>query len=127
VTDESRLEAIRKNSQLVIATLGAERENLALNRESVAWIEGFIKRQRGGADSESLASTVACFLGEAIIAAAGGQWADDSEGGLGVRLPNGDWCFPFAKAAKQFANGVEAGDGVLGFYDSALALAARRV
>ena len=122
--DETRLTPIRKNAELVIATLGPESGiAFGLNRESIAWAETFIENQRGGAEADGLSPVLACFLGEAIIAATGGAWADDPAHGLGVRFPNSDWCFPFAKVAKQFERGKAAGDGVLGFYDASLALA----
>jgi hypothetical protein len=122
--DQTRLTPIRNNADLVITTLGPESGvRFGLNRESVAWVEGFIEDQRGGAEAAGLSPVLACFLGEAIIGAVGGTWADDPAHGLGVRFTNGDWCYPFAKVAKQFENGKAAGDGVLGFYDSCLALA----
>ena len=125
--DETRLTPIRKNAELVIATLGPDSAiAFGFNRELVAQVERFIENQRGADNVDGLSPVLACFLGEAIIAAAGGAWAEDAEQGLGVRFANGDACFPFAKVAEQFENGREAGDGVLGFYDSSVALATRR-
>lgn len=128
--DETRLTPIRMNAELVIATLGPEVETaFGYDRESVAWAEAYIESQRiadvDRATTGQLAPVLACYLGEAIIAATGGAWADDPTHGLAVRFPNNDWCFPFAKVAKQFENGKAAGDGILGFYDSSLALARR--
>ncbi|MEJ0023759.1 MAG: hypothetical protein WDN76_10285 [Alphaproteobacteria bacterium] len=77
-------------------------------------MEGFIERQRG-ADPGALVSVLGSFLGEAIIAGTGGAWAD-SDQGPGVRFANDAMCFPFAKVAKQFADGVDEGESVLGFY-----------
>jgi hypothetical protein len=122
--DEKRLSPIRKNADLVIATLGPESGiAFGFNRASVAWVETFIENQRGAAEAAGLSPVLACFLGEAIIAASGGGWADDPAHGLGVRFPNSDWCFPFAKVSKQFEAGKAAGEGVLGFYDSSVMLA----
>lgn len=91
-----------------------------LNKESVAWLEGFIERQRESGNAKpggGLHSVLGSFLGEAIIAAAGGRW-DEDEHGIGVLFPNGDKCFPFAKVAKQMENGIN--DSVTSFYGIAI-------
>ena len=45
----------------------------------------------------------------------------DSAGGIpGVMFPPGDMAFPFAKIAKQFLDGLEAGESILSFYNIAL-------
>ncbi len=110
------LAAIRANTQMAISELGGTSglRGFGLNEKSVAWVEGFIERQRG-ADPGALVSVLGSFLGEAIIARAGGAWAD-SEHGPGVRFANDAMCFPFAKVAKQFADGRDEGESVLGFY-----------
>ena len=65
-----------------------------------------------------------CYLGAALIAEAGGRWVQEPEHGLGVELAPSFVAFLFAKAAKQFANGLEAGDSVLSFFDMSVELAA---
>lgn len=89
-----------------------------VNRDSVAWVEGFIERQRTSGNAKpggGLHSVLGSFLGEAIIAATGGRW-DEDDNGIGVLFANGDKCYPFAKVAKQFENGLEGGDSILSFY-----------
>ena len=115
VSDEL-LSAIRGNAEMAISELGSisDVRDFGLNEKSVAWVDGFIERQRGG-DPGTLVSVLGSFLGEAIIARAGGKWMQ-SEHGPGVRFRNNAMCFPFAKVAKQFADGKEAGESVLGFY-----------
>lgn len=110
------LAAIRANAEMAISELGGTSglRGFGLNEKSVAWVEGFIERQRG-ADPGALISVLGSFLGEAIIANAGGAWMQ-SEQGPGVRFPNNAMCFPFAKVAKQFADGRDEGESVLGFY-----------
>lgn len=110
------LAAIRANVEMAVRELGATSgiADFGLNEKSVAWVEGFIERQRGG-DPGALVSVLGSLLGEAIIARAGGTWMD-SEQGPGVRFWNNAMCFPFAKVAKQFADGKEEGESVLGFY-----------
>ncbi|MFZ5670934.1 MAG: hypothetical protein ACOY4K_15710 [Pseudomonadota bacterium] len=49
--------------------------------------------------------------------AAGGEWALTAEGQLGVRFANGSWAFPFGKVAKQWRQGRENGESILGFYN----------
>ncbi len=59
-----------------------------------------------------------CYIGEALIAEIGGRWVQDPAHGLGVQLPSDLIAFPFAKAAKHFANGIE--DSVLSFFEFAV-------
>ena len=64
-----------------------------------------------------LISVIGSFLGEAIIAASSGQWHEDADGNLCVTFPGGDCAYPFTKVAKQFEQGLEAGESILSFYD----------
>ena len=110
------LAAIRANVEMAISELGATSgiSDFGLNEKSVAWVEGFIERQRGG-DPGALVSVLGSFLGEAIIARAGGAWMQ-SEQGPGVRFANNAMCFQLAKVAKQFEDGRDEGESVMGFY-----------
>lgn len=63
--------------------------------------------------------------GRRQAAAAGGRWDADAEGGLGIHFDNGNWCFPIAKVAKQFADGAAAGESILSFYDVSTTLVAK--
>jgi hypothetical protein len=110
------LAAIRANAEMAVSELGGTSgmSDFGLNEKSVAWVEGFIERQRGS-DPGALVSVLGSFLGEAIIARAGGAWMQNEQG-PGVRFANSAMCFPFAKVAKQFADGRDEGESVLGFY-----------
>lgn len=115
------LTRIKANTDLVVAQLGPHSGiAFGLNAESVAYVEGFIERQRVRADLSSgsidrLISVLGSFLGECIIASYGGEWREH-EGHWAVRFGNGMLAFPFAKVEKQFANGTAGGDGISGFY-----------
>ena len=115
---------IRGNAALVLGELGpiSGIEDFGLGPESVAWVDGYIERQRGRMDDanavSSLVSVLGSYLGEAIIKAAGGAWDVHERDEIGVRFDNGDWCFPFSKVAKQFAcASAEGGDSILSFYN----------
>jgi hypothetical protein len=119
-----RMELIKKNAQLVVDKLGRHSDvNFGLNRESVAWVEGFIERQRARPDLDStavnnLVNTLGSFLGECIIANAGGSWRwSDEHQTWSVAFPDNSHAFPFVKVSKLFANGLEAGESILSFYD----------
>jgi hypothetical protein len=94
--------------------------DFALDRESVAWVEGFIERMRVryGDDCapSGIVSVIGSYLGEAIIAKAGGDWVSDDTG-VGVAFASGDTAYPFAKVSKQFDQGLAAGESILSFYD----------
>ncbi|MCU0955404.1 MAG: hypothetical protein MUC37_12550 [Hyphomicrobium sp.] len=122
--DDPRLAMIRGNAALVIEELGpvSGMQGFGYGPEAVAWVDGYIERQRqrmtdAGAVS-SLVSVLGSYLGEAIIAAAGGRWDVHDRDEIGIRFDGGDWCFPFSKVAKQFAAGVsEGGESILSFYN----------
>jgi hypothetical protein len=122
--DDPRLAMIRGNSALVIEELGpiSGIADFGYGPESVAWVDGYIERQRQRMSNpdavSSLVSVLGSYLGEAIIAAAGGAWDVHERDEIGIRFPAGDWCFPFSKVAKQFASGVsEGGESILSFYN----------
>jgi hypothetical protein len=100
--------------------------DFGLNRASVGWVEGFIERQRrcrppDEGVPEGLVNTLGAFLGECIAAAAGGAWEwDEQRQDWCIRFASGTGVFPFVKVGKQFANGLERGDSILGFYDVAV-------
>ena len=120
--DTERIAMIRENAAFAISELselaGIE---FGLNGASVAWTEGFIERQREsleGEAGEGLINVLGSYLGEAIIAAVpGALWDEDDVGRLGVRFANEDMVFPFAKVAKQLAQGLAAGESILSFYN----------
>ena len=118
-----QIDLIKKNAQLVIETFDPlSGIDFGLNRESVEWIEGFIERQRAREDfdldnSGRLVDVLGSFLGESIIANAGGEWGVSEAHGLGVSFGEGSFCFPFNKVKKAFRDGLEGGDSILWFYD----------
>ena len=120
--DAQRLEGIRANVSFALGEFSAISEmEFGLDRASVAWVEGFIERIRGRyGESEApvgLIAVIGSFLGEAIIAASSGQWHEDADGNLCVTFSGGDCAYPFTKVAKQFEQGLEAGESILSFYD----------
>ncbi|MGE0023154.1 MAG: hypothetical protein AB7S70_05915 [Hyphomicrobium sp.] len=120
--DAERLGQIRDNAAFAVGEFGALAESsFSYDAESVAWVEGFIERQRGrqseGGTPQGLIAVIGSYLGEAIIAAAGGAWIEDDAGGIGVRFPNGDTAYPFTKVRKQFEQGLQSGESIASFYN----------
>lgn len=91
---------------------------LDYDAKSVKFIEGFIERQRKNFSREEhygLVNTIGSFIGQCIIKNYGGYWQfDETEKTVCVALDEKNKIFPFAKTAKQFANGL--GDSVYSFY-----------
>jgi hypothetical protein len=122
IHDQERLRRIRANADLAVEQLRAASgmEDFGFDAPSVKWVEGFIERQRGSDNAtpdfiKNLSSVLGCYLGECIVRAYGGHWSDD-ERGLCVEFDDGNAAFPLAKVRKQFANGVDGGDGIYDFY-----------
>lgn len=118
------LEAIRQNAdlfaQIIVEVTG---EPLPLGRPGVAFLDGFIGRQRERlteSQQGNLPSIAGCYLGEAIRAESGGRWVHDPEYGVAVELDPDIVTFPLVKARKHFANGAE--DSVLSLFDGTLAI-----
>jgi hypothetical protein len=113
------LEGIRGNAALIMRDLspltGFE---VGLDERSVEWVEGFLERQRerGTEYAEAIVDVVGSYLGEAIIAAAGGVWARQADGWIGIRFSEKTWAFPFNKTRKQAQNGLAGGDSIASFY-----------
>jgi hypothetical protein len=112
---------IEANAALAVQELSALSEtSFGFDEDSVAWVEGFIERQReqvGPEASSGLVNVLGSYLGQAIIAATGAAWDTDDSGNLGIAFANGDMAYPFAKVGKQLAHGVEDGDSILSFYN----------
>lgn len=122
--DDPRLVMIRGNAALVVDELGpiSGLDPFDYGPDSVAWVDGYIERQRQRMDDpdavSSLVSVLGSYLGEAVIKAAGGAWDVHARDEIGICFENGDWCFPFSKVAKQFACGtVDGGESILSFYN----------
>lgn len=127
--DKETLDRIRASAAFAVEKFGGVAGfPFGYDRKSVEWLETFIERQRArGVDPGNLISVLGSYLGEAIIAAAGGEWTKQ-EDGIAIAFQTGDHaslCFPYAKVAKQFENGVAGGDGVASFYDFSVNVVAK--
>lgn len=120
--NDPRRALIANNVKLALSELGRLcGDEFGLDDASVDWVDGFIERQRVRADVQrdpgALLSVIGSYLGEAIIVATGGHWAEDAQAAIVVEFANGDWCAPFAKVAKQFEVGHAGGESIAEFYD----------
>jgi hypothetical protein len=125
--DPERLAQIKANVEFALQEFRELADkDVALDADSVAWVEGFIESARGryigvdGGVPEGLIGLIGSYLGEAIIAETNGQWIEDGEGRLAVSFPNGDAVYPFTKVEKQFEQGRAAGESILSFYTVAV-------
>ncbi len=90
---------------------------VAYDLEGVRWLDGFIDGQRNEATEEvkrKLSTTLGSYLGECIRQTYGGDWVQDAEYGLSVRITGGLSVFPFNKVQMQLAAGE--GDSVLDLF-----------
>jgi hypothetical protein len=113
-------EAIARNVQVALEELGPLVEGgLRLDRDGVAWVEGYLERLRGQRPLDpygALASVLGSFLGQCLVEATGARWVH-VEGRWAVVFANGAAAFPLDKVAKQVADGLLAGESILSFYD----------
>lgn len=120
--DDERLAQIRANAAFAVEEFrGLCGAAFGFDAPSVAWVEGYIERMRVRYGDDGvpggLVSVLGSYLGEAIIASAGGDWVEDEDGRLGVRFASGDTAYPFAKVRKQFDEGLAGAESIAGFYD----------
>jgi hypothetical protein len=121
--DDVAGELVRRANQTVELFSDISKIDFGFNRQSVAWIEGYIERMRERADFNDgtwngLIDTLGSFVGQCILARAGGSWAlADDDRGWGILLPSDTFAFPINKVAKQFRSGLAEGESILGFYD----------
>jgi hypothetical protein len=117
--DAELLAKIRANAVLAIEGFGDLRgAAFGYDEGSVAWMEQLIDRRREQKEEvDNLLDIIGSYLGEAIIANAGGRWIEDDKGGLGVQFTNGDIVYPFNKVQKFFDNGLVGGDSIVSFYN----------
>ncbi|HWE87109.1 MAG TPA: hypothetical protein VG267_19340 [Terracidiphilus sp.] len=121
----TELEMIRADAEMVVEKLrplSGLGGGFGYNRASVEWVEGFIERQRCGENlsaeaTQNLTGILGSFLGECVVRAYGGVWRE-AGGGWGVFFDTKNGVFPFSKVGTQFAQGVEGGDGILGFFET---------
>jgi hypothetical protein len=118
-------EMIRANAKFAVEEMGPLSglgNGFGFNRESVAWVDGYIERLRSSGQFReqqalnNLCSVFGSFLGECLIQVYGGEWRNQ-DGRWGVFFDNQNAAFPFSKVMKQFENGLEGGDSILGFFD----------
>lgn len=91
---------------------------LGYDEAGIRWLDDYIERARlrHPHDQQQRAMhRIGAFLGECTIRSLGGQWSRH-EGAFCVVLNQGSVVFPHAKVAKQFKNGTEGGDSILGFH-----------
>lgn len=120
-----QLNQIKENASLVISECGplSGMPEFGLNRDSLVWVEGYIEHRRHQPefDASAVSKLIGSFLGECLIGAAGGGWHwSETQQAWGVSFANDTQAFPFAKVTKLFANGLEAGDSIVSFYDIAV-------
>ena len=116
INNESRADTM--GCAEMMRSIARSRANLELTYDdnSIRQLAGFVESERLNIDQESrdqLVAAVGSFLGEAIIASYGGDWVQH-EHGLGIEFEDGSIGFPFTKAEKHFANGLE--DNIYGLY-----------
>ena len=106
----ARADEYKAEAEKVVAAmrdqLGVE---LNYDKESVAWLEGYIDRIRPQLTNESysgLATALGAYLGESIIATYGGSWDYfEEQDQWGIRLGEKSAAFPFSKVHKQLKDG----------------------
>ncbi|MCX9155647.1 hypothetical protein OPU71_05855 [Niveibacterium sp. 24ML] len=106
------------NNCLELARDHAGRE-IGLDEGGVRWLDQIIEQQREHGDPANqfnLLQVFGAFLGDCIIRKSGGVWGRYDEA-ICVQSDEGA-IFPFNKVAKQFENGREGGDSVLGLYQT---------
>ena len=114
---------IRLNAELVVAEMQKISDiDFGYNAQSVAWLDGYIERQRARPDMNqefinSLVSVLGSYLGECVIKCYGGYWNEDG-GQWQVCFNDGNCVYPFNKVRKQFEHGAGAGDSISSLFES---------
>ena len=120
---EDVVDQIRTNARRAIELFAPISEiDFGFNRDSVAWVEGYIERMRPRANFNDgswngLIDSIGSFLGECILARTGGSWQFSDDQRWSISFASGGCAFPMTKVAKQFENGLDGGDSIVGFYD----------
>ena len=119
--------SIKQNAALVVETCKELVDfPFGYDEQSVAWLEGYIERQRirgtFAQNADTYCAVFGSYLGECIIAAYGGRWHEDEQYALHVLLEGDLRAFPFAKVRKQMEGGLDGGDSILAFFRSIRAL-----
>ena len=79
------IEKLRANAEIVVQNFSplSNVGTFGFNQESMAWMDGFIERQRTAFSSDEIDGVIdmiSCFLGECIIHCHGGEWRRDEVG-----------------------------------------------
>ena len=100
-------EQIKQNAELVIREMRKTSGfSFGYDAKSVAWLDGFIERQRKQDDItedtiHGLVNVFGSYLGECVIKTFGGHWENDEQGWR-VSFDENNAVYPFAKVQKQF-------------------------
>ncbi len=119
---------IKDNAELVVKQMRELSQiDFGYNAESVAWLEGYIERQRNRDDIDQetiqkLVNVFGSYLGECIVKCYGGKW-ENEEGQWRVSFDDKGAAYPFNKVEKQFENGAE--DSISSFFEAIPILFAR--
>jgi hypothetical protein len=113
-------EMIKYNAELTVKQMRELSDvDFGYNAESVAWLDGYIERQRSRDDIkqetiQKLVSVFGSYLGECIIRCYGGKW-ENEDGQWRVNFDDKACAYPFNKVEKQFENGME--DSIMSFFE----------
>src|SRR5262245_13088226 len=114
-------EQIRANADMVVEQLRevSGMSNFGYNAESVAWVDGFIDRQRVRPDFDEgaihqMRQNLGSYLGECVRTCYGGEW-QEQEGTWAIAFNSKNAVFPFTKVSKHLVNGYE--DSVQSWFD----------
>jgi hypothetical protein len=111
---------IRQNAELVVGQMRPlSGFDFGYDAPSVAWLDGYIERQRERADLtpelvDGLVNVLGSYLGECIIRCHGGRWENEA-GHWRVSFDGDNAAYPFAKVRKQFEHGPE--DSIRSFFE----------
>jgi hypothetical protein len=111
---------IRQNAELVVSQMSPLCGfDFGYDARSVAWLDGYIERQRARADItqelvNGLVNVLGSYLGECVVRCYGGHWQSE-DGQWRVSFDGDNAVYPFTKVRKQFENGAE--DSIRSFFD----------
>ena len=111
---------IKQNAELVIRQMSqVSGFDFGYDAQSVAWLDGYIERQRARADItpevvNGLVNVFGSYLGECVTRCYGGYW-ENEDGQWRVSFDRANAVYPFTKVQKQFQNGPE--DSIKSFFE----------
>lgn len=108
--------------------LNTMQRELPYTEASVEWLTGYVERMRkglnAGGKADGFITMMGAFVGECMIRNMGGRWMQ-CDGMFCVEVEGAGVAFPHNKVAKQIQNGLEAGDSILGFYQTMAVMRAK--